>query len=128
MYPTDRRYSQEHEWVILEADGRALVGITDFASGELGDIVFLELPKIGSRLTQFQKLGEIESVKSVSEIYSPVSGEVVEVNQELLDHPEIINVDPFTRAWMVRLDSVDPSEIEKLLSAEAYDKYVDEIA
>ena len=127
MYPTDRRYSKEHEWVVLEADGRALVGITSFAQDELGDIVFMDLPEPGTRLTQFQKLGEVESVKAVSDIYSPVGGEVVEVNRELRDHPELINEDPLTKGWMVRLDSVDPSELEKLLSAEAYEQFLAEL-
>ena len=124
MYPTDRRYTKEHEWVVLEDDGRALVGITEYAQEQLGDVVFVDLPKLGSKLTQNEKLGEVESVKAVSDLYSPVSGEVAEVNQELLDHPEMINEDPNSKGWMVRLASVPPAEVQDLMSAEQYEGYL----
>ena len=127
MYPNDRQYSKEHEWVLLESDGRALVGITTYAQEQLGDVVFLDLPEPGTRLDQSQKLGEIESVKAVSDLYSPVAGEVVEVNQELVDHPELINEDPFGKGWMVRLASVEPGQLENLLTAEAYESFLSEL-
>ena len=124
MNPTDRRYSKEHEWIVLEEDGRALVGITQYAQEQLGDVVFVDLPKPGSKLSQNEKLGEVESVKAVSDLYSPVNGEVAEVNQELLDHPEMINEDPNSKGWMVRLTSVDPAEVQGLMSAEQYEEYL----
>ena len=124
MYPTDRRYTKEHEWVVLENDGRALVGITEYAQEQLGDVVFVDLPKPGSKLAQNEKLGEVESVKAVSDLYSPVSGEVAEVNQELLDHPEMINEDPNSKGWMVRLASVATAEVQGLMSAEQYEEYL----
>ena len=124
MYPTDRRYTKEHEWIVLEDDGRALVGITEYAQEQLGDVVFVDLPKPGSKLTRNEKLGEVESVKAVSDLFSPVSGEVSEVNQELLDHPEMINEDPSGKGWMVRLASVDPAEVQGLMAAEQYEEYL----
>ena len=127
MYPTDRRYSKEHEWVLLEADGRALMGITTYAQDQLGDVVFVDFPALGSHLTQSEKLGEVESVKAVSDIYSPVGGEVVEVNREVMDHPELINEDPYDKGWMVRLGSVDPAELEGLMSAEEYEQFLSQL-
>lgn len=127
MYPDDRRYSREHEWVLIEGDGRAMVGITEYAQEQLGDVVFVELPKAGIRLDQFQKLGEVESVKAVSDIYSPLTGEVAEVNHELVDHPELINEDPHDKGWMVRLASVDPSQLDTLLSASEYESFLAEL-
>ena len=124
MNPDDRRYTREHEWVLLGQDGRVLVGITAYAQEQLGDVVFLDLPKAGIRLEQSQKLGEIESVKAVSDLFSPVSGEVAEVNQELLDHPEMINEDPNSKGWMVRLASVDTAEVQGLMSAVQYEEYL----
>ena len=124
MYPNDRHYSKEHEWVLLESDGRALVGITEYAQEQLGDIVFVDLPEPGTRLDQFQKLGEIESVKAVSDTYSPVAGEVAEANQELIDHPELVNEDPYSKGWLVRLASVDSAQLKNLLSAEAYQSFL----
>ena len=124
MYPADRRYTKEHEWVVLEDDGRALVGITEYAQEQLGDVVFVDLPKPGSKLAQNEKLGEVESVKAVSDLFSPVSGEVAEVNQELMDHPEMINEDPNSKGWMVRLASVDTAEVQGLMSAEQYEEYL----
>ena len=124
MYPTDRRYTKEHEWVVLEDDGRALVGITEYAQEQLGDVVFIDLPKPGSKLAQNEKLGEVESVKAVSDLFSPVSGEVAEVNRELLDHPEMINEDPNSKGWIVRLASVDTAEVQGLMSAVRYEEYL----
>ena len=124
MYPNDRHYSKEHEWVLLESAGRALVGITEYAQEQLGDVVFVDLPDPGTRLDQFQKLGEIESVKAVSDMYSPMAGEVAEANQELIDHPELVNEDPYSKGWLVRLASVDSAQLENLLPAEAYQSFL----
>ena len=121
--PTDRRYSQEHEWIFLEGD-TALVGVTDYAQGVLGDVVFLSLPSVGSQVTQFLQMGEVESVKAVSDIYSPVSGEVVDVNQELVDNPQWVNEDPYGKAWMVRVLLSDSSELDNLMTSAAYEAFL----
>ena len=122
--PEDRRYSKEHEWVKLQDDGTALVGITHYAQDQLGDIVYLDLPKPGTALTQFEKLGEVESVKAVSDIYAPVSGTVEEVNPDLEDHPELVNQDPYEKGWLLRVRVSDPSQVEKLLTAREYEEYL----
>ena len=127
MHPNDRYYTKEHEWVLLGQDGRALVGITAYAQEQLGDVVFLDLPQKGTRLEQSQKLGEIESVKAVSDIYSPVAGEVVEVNEELIKHPELVNEDPYGKGWMVRLTKANPAQIETLLTAQEYDEFLSQL-
>jgi glycine cleavage system H protein len=118
-YPDDLAYSKEHEWVRVEGS-RATIGITSFAADELGDIVFVELPEPGSGLTQFRTFGVIESVKAVSDLYAPVTGEVVEVNEALRDAPELLNSDPFGEGWIIRVELADAGELESLLDAEAY--------
>ena len=122
--PSDRRYSREHEWVLLEG-ATALVGITDYAQTELGDVVFLNLPQVKSSVAQFGKMGEVESVKAVSDLFSPVSGEVVEVNQELLEHPEWVNEEPYGKGWMVRVRVRDRAEISHLMTAQEYTAFVE---
>ena len=126
MNPIDRKYSKEHEWVKMEDGSRGLIGITDFAQDHLGDVVFLDLPAAGTRLEQFVKLGEVESVKAVSDIYAPVSCEVLESNQNVIDHPEVVNEDPYGGGWLIRVQVNDPSELDKLLSAEQYDAFLNE--
>ena len=128
MSPNDRSYTQEHEWIIVEdADSRrALVGITQFAQDQLGDIVYFELPKVGDSVSHLGKMGEVESVKAVSDLYSPVSGEVLEVNPALADRPELTNEDPFGEGWLIRVTMSDLSELDTLMSSEAYDAYVAE--
>ena len=125
MNPNDRKYSREHEWIKVEnADsGLALVGITDFAQEQLGDVVFVELPKVGASLSFMGKMGEIESVKSVSDLFSPVTGEVREVNERLLDHPEITNNDPYGDGWLLRVQMSDTAEMDNLLTAEEYESF-----
>jgi glycine cleavage system H protein len=118
-YPDDLRYSKEHEWVRAE-DGRATIGITSFAADELGDIVFVELPEVGATLSQFGTFGVVESVKAVSDLYAPVSGEVVEVNEALRDAPELLNSDPFGEGWVARLTPTNPAELDALMDAAAY--------
>jgi len=118
-YPDDLVYSREHEWV--RADGsRATIGITSFAADELGDIVFVEMPEVGTRLTQFATFGVVESVKAVSDLYAPISGEVVEINEALRDTPELLNSDPFGEGWIARVELSDRAEVDALLSADAY--------
>ena len=125
MNPDDRKYTREHEWIKVEdaQAGLALVGITDYAQEQLGDVVFVELPKVGASLAFMGKMGEIESVKSVSDLFSPVTGEVIEVNERLLDHPEITNNDPFGDGWLMRVRMSDAAELDTLLSAEEYETF-----
>jgi glycine cleavage system H protein len=123
MYPTNFRYTKEHEWVRVEG-GTAVVGITDHAQKELGDIVYVELPKVGARLEQGKTLGSVESVKAVSDIFAPVSGEVTERNETLSTTPEKLNEDPHGEAWLVKIKLSAPDEVDRLLSAEDYQKYV----
>lgn len=127
MYPDDRRYSKEHEWVLIESDGRALVGITEYAQEQLGDVVFVELPEPGTKLDQFGKMGEIESVKAVSDIYTPLTGEVAEINQAIVDKPELVNTEPHGNGWLARLASVDSNQLDTLLTADAYESYLLEL-
>ncbi len=119
--PPDLRYTKEHEWVRVE-EGVGTVGITDYAQDQLGDIVYLDLPKVGTQVRQLAKLGEIESVKAVSDLFSPVSGEVAEVNQEAVDAPELVNRDPYGAGWLVRVRLSDSAELEALLGIEEYEE------
>lgn len=127
MNPTDRRYSKEHEWVLIESEGHALVGITQYAQDQLGDVVYVDLPDAGVTVEQFQKLGEIESVKAVSDLFSPLSGEIVEANKELENKPELVNEDPYSGGWMVRMTGIDQAQLDNLLSAEEYESYLSEL-
>ena len=118
-YPDDLSYSKEHEWV--RQDGtRATIGITSFAADELGDIVFVELPEVGATLSQFGTFGVVESVKAVSDLFAPVSGEIVEVNEALRDSPELLNSDPFGEGWIAIVEMSDRSELDTLLDADGY--------
>jgi len=119
----DLRYSSEHEWVRVEGDV-GTIGVTDYAQDQLGDIVYLDLPAPGTTLTQFGKMGEIESVKAVSDLYSPIGGEAVEANQEVVESPELVNSDAYGRGWLIKVRLSDPAELDKLLSAEAYDELI----
>ena len=121
--PADLRYSKEHEWVRAE-DDVGTVGITDYAQDQLGDIVYLDLPAAGATVSQSDKIGEIESVKAVSDLYSPVTGEVVEVNQEAVDEPELINSEPYGRGWLIKMRLGNADDLDALLSAEAYDELI----
>lgn len=123
--PTDLRYTEEHEWVKIE-DGKIRVGITEFAQSELGDIVFVELPQVGDELVADEPFGSVESVKTVSELYAPISGKVVEINEELEDSPEFVNESPYEKAWMVIVEPSDISQIEKLLTPDKYQELVEE--
>jgi|SRR5436190_399348 len=122
MNPEDLRYTKQHEWIRISGD-TGTVGITDYAQKELGDVVFVELPKVGDKLAAGKALGTVESVKAVSEIFCPVSGEITEVNTALVDTPEILNADPYGKGWLVRL-RIEKAPSEGLLSAKQYEEYV----
>jgi glycine cleavage system H protein len=122
MYPTDLKYTKEHEWIRVDG-GEATVGITDFAQRQLGDVVFVELPDVGRKIRQGEVFGTIESVKAVSELFAPVSGEVIAVNGELGTHPEQVNSKPH-EAWMIRIRPDSPGEVDSLLDAGAYEKLI----
>lgn len=121
MYPEDCQYTKEHEWVRLE-DGIAVVGITDYAQDHLGDVVFVELPDVGTEVTQFEPFGVIDSVKASSELYAPLSGEVEAVNDALTDQPELVNQAPYGEGWMIKVRPADLAEVEQLLDAAGYEQ------
>ena len=125
MVPTDLRYTKDHEWVRVDGD-EAVVGITDYATNQLGDIVFVELPDIGRTLSQSATFGVVESVKAVSDLFSPVSGEVTSGNDALAAAPELVNSDPYGEGWMIRLKLANPTEVDELLDAAAYDALIAE--
>ena len=118
--PKELKYSEEHEWVKVEGE-QVRIGITDFAQDELGDIVFVELPEVGDEISANESFGSVESVKTVSELYAPISGKVIAVNEELDDAPELVNESPYEKAWMVVIEPSDLSEIDKLMTAEEYE-------
>ncbi|SOC13237.1 glycine cleavage system H protein [Ureibacillus xyleni] len=122
--PKELRYSEEHEWVKVE-DGKVRVGITHFAQSELGDIVFVELPQVGDEIQTNEPFGSVESVKTVSELYAPISGKVVEVNADLEDSPEFVNESPYEKAWMIVVEPTDIAEVESLLTAEQYEELIE---
>ena len=125
MNPTELSYSKEHEWVRMEDDDVAVVGITEFAQDSLGDVVFVELPESEAEVEQFQKMGEIESVKAVSDLYSPVSGSVLERNEALEESPELVNDSPYQEGWMLRIALDDTSELGNLMSASDYEAFLE---
>jgi glycine cleavage system H protein len=122
-FPENLLYTEEHEWASVDDDKKiATIGITDFAQSELGDIVFLELPGVGDTVKEGKTIGSIEAVKTVADLYSPVSGTIAEVNESLEDEPELINEDPYDKGWIVKIEMSDPSELDALLSVEKYKK------
>ncbi|WP_042353915.1 glycine cleavage system protein GcvH [Bacillus rubiinfantis] len=123
--PKELRYTEEHEWVKAEGE-QVRIGITHFAQSELGDIVFVELPEVGDEVTINEPFGSVESVKTVSELYAPVSGKVVEVNEELNDSPEFVNESPYEKAWMIVVELSDSSELDNLMTAEQYEAMINE--
>ena len=124
MNPKEYRYSQEHEWLCPEPQGKARIGITHYAQSQLGDIVFVDLPDAGTQVTQFKKMGEIETVKAVTDLFAPASGKVLEKNQAVLDDPAIVNTDPYDVGWLVKIELSQPAELEALMSSEQYGEYV----
>lgn len=124
--PEGLRYTEEHEWALMGEDGIVEIGVTDYAQDALGEIIFVELPNEGEEISMGDPFGGIESTKSVSDLYAPVSGKVVEVNEEVLSSPEIINEDPYGSGWLVRVKPSDPEEYESLMDAEAYRQFLEE--
>jgi glycine cleavage system H protein len=125
MYPSDYRYTKEHEWIKVTG-GTGTIGITDYAQHELGDVVFVEMPAVGTKITAGQVFGTVESVKAVSEIYAPVSGEVTEANAALSSAPETLNSDPHGSAWLVKIKLDNPAEASSLMDAAAYEAFISE--
>jgi len=121
--PKKYKYTEQHEWVFLESVKVGRIGITDYAQSKLGDIVFLELPSVGTQLKRFDKIGEIESLKAVSDIFTPVSGKVLDVNQSVIDDPSIVNSDPYGNGWLIKFEIGDLPEIDTLMSSEEYDRF-----
>ena len=127
MYPEENLYTKDHEWVNVQGD-LATVGITEYAQGELGDVVYVDLPEVGDIFEASDPFGSVESVKAVSEVFCPLSGEVIEVNSKLEQTPELVNQSPHQKAWMIRLRVSNPDELDELLSAEEYEEYLQEQA
>ena len=124
MNPKEYKYTQEHEWICPEPGGKGKVGITDYAQSQLGDVVFLDLPAPGTQVTQFGKMGEVETVKAVADLFSPASGRVLEINQAAIDEPRLVNDDPYGDGWLVRLELSQPSELDALMSSDQYEEFV----
>ena len=125
MYPNDNLYSTDHEWISVQ-DNVATIGITDYAQHELGDVVFVDLPEVGDSFDANEPFGSVESVKAVSEIFCPVTGEVIEINSTLVANPELINESPHERAWMIKIRIANSEELNELMSADAYEEYLQE--
>lgn len=123
-HPSNLRYTKEHEWVRMEDDGTATVGITYFAQDQLGDVVYLVLPKVGSTVEKDSKIGEVESVKSISDLFVPVSGEVLETNKDAIDHPERVNEDPHGNGWLIKVRLSNEEELQRLMSADEYEQTI----
>jgi len=126
MSPENRKYTEEHEWVMIDESNSdiAVAGITDYAQDQLGDIVFFDLPKVGDSVAHLGKMGEVESVKAVSDLFSPINGTVTEINEKLLDHPELVNDDPFGEGWLIKVAMTDVAEMDGLMSSKDYDAFI----
>lgn len=124
-FPEGLKYSKEHEWVLVE-DDVAIIGITEFAQGELGDIVFVELPEVGEKISKDDPFSSLESVKAVSDIFAPISGAVVEINDDLKENPEAINEDPYGDGWMIKVEMTDMDELKDLMSPEDYAEFIEQ--
>jgi glycine cleavage system H protein len=123
MNPKEYKYTKDHEWLCPEPGNKGRMGLANYAQTQLGDIVFLDLPQSGTQVAQFKKIGEVESVKAVSDLFSPASGKVLEINQSAVDEPKLVNEDPYGAGWLVRLELSDPSELDVLMNSDGYDKY-----
>ena len=128
MNPKEYKYTQEHEWICPESEDKGKMGLTDYAQSQLGDLVFFGLPASDTQVKQLEKIGEIESVKAVSDLFSPASGRVLEVNQAAIDEPQLANQDPYGAGWLVRLELSKPSELDALMTSDEYDKLVAELS
>jgi glycine cleavage system H protein len=124
MTPKEYKYTTEHEWICPESKNKGKVGLADYAQSQLGDVVFLDLPAAGTQVEQGKKMGEVESVKAVSDIFAPVSGQVLEINQIVIDEPGLVNKDPYRAGWLVRLELSKPSELDALMDSDKYDKFL----
>ena len=124
MNPKEYKYTQEHEWICPEPGDKGKMGLADYAQSHLGDIVFLDLPAPGTQVEQSQKMGEVESVKAVAGIFAPVSGQVLEINQTVIDEPKLVNEDPYGAGWLVKLELSKPSELDALMNSDKYDEFV----
>ena len=124
MNPKEYKYTQEHEWICPEPGDKGKVGITDYAQSQLGDVVFLDLPAPGTQVTQFGKMGEVETVKAVADLFSPASGKILEINQAAIDEPMLVNDDPYGDGWLVRLELSQPSELDALMSSDEYEEFI----
>ena len=120
MYPDDLKYSKEHEWVRMEGN-IAQIGVTVFAQDSLGDVVFIDLPEVGTEVGQFEKFGEIESVKAVSDLFSPIAGTIVDANSAAIDNPETVNTNPYGSGWLIKVEISDPPQLDELMDAETYE-------
>jgi glycine cleavage system H protein len=127
MNPKEYKYTQEHEWICPEPKNKGKVGITDYAQSQLGDVVFVDFPPPGSQVEQLKKMGEIESVKAVSDLFAPVSGRVLEINQAVINEPALVNQDPYGDGWLVRLELSNPSELDALMDSDKYDEFVSQL-
>ncbi len=123
MNPKEYKYTKDHEWLCPEPGNKGKMGLANYAQTQLGDIVFLDLPAPGTQVEQFKKMGEVESVKAVSDLFSPASGKVLEINQGAVDEPKVVNEDPYGAGWLVKLELSDPSELDALMNIDEYDKY-----
>jgi glycine cleavage system H protein len=123
MEPTDLRYHEEHEWIRIDGK-QATMGISNFAQDALGDIVFIDMPKVGSTVAAGQQIGEVESTKTTSSLYTPVSGKIVKINTELKDHPEVVNADPYGKGWLAVIELSDPGQVNGLMTAEQYEAFL----
>jgi len=128
MNPKEYKYTQEHEWICPESEDKGKMGITDYAQSQLGDLVFFDLPASDTQVKQFEKMGEIESVKAISDLFPPASGRVLEVNQAAIDEPQLANREPYGAGWLVRLELSKPSELDALMTSDEYDKLVAELS
>ncbi len=128
MTPKEYKYTQEHEWICPESKNKGKAGLTDYAQSQLGDVVFVDLPAPGTQVEQGRKMGEVESVKAVSDIFAPVSGQVLEINQTVIDEPGLVNKDPYGTGWLVRLELSKRSELDALMGSEKYDRFVAELS
>ena len=128
MNPKECKYTQEHEWIRPEPWNKGKMGLTDYAQSHLGDIVFVYLPASGTQVKQFEKMGEIEAMKIISDLLAPVSGQVLEINQTVIDEPQLVNQDPYGDGWLVGLEIGKPAELDALMDSEQYDKFVTELS
>jgi len=127
MNPKEYKYTEEHEWICPEGGDRGKAGLTDYAQTQLGDLVYLDLPEPGTEVEQFKKMAEIESVKAVADFFAPASGKVIEVNQDAIDDPAVVNQDPYGEGWLVELELSKPSELDALMDSDKYDNFVAEL-